>query len=53
MFKASQENFLKVYLSEHRVQTEVYLMNDLIVEWYFTDSGDTMFTVSPETYHQY
>ncbi len=53
MFKANQENFLKVYFSGLKVQTEVYLMSGWINIWWCSDSGYDMFLVSPETHHQY
>jgi hypothetical protein len=53
MFKASSENFLKMYFSGLRVKVEVYLMDGCVIEWFFSFDGASVFLVSPETYHKY
>ena len=53
MFKATQENFLKMYFSRLRVQSTPYLMDKWVGEWWCSNSGCVMFLVSPETYHHY
>lgn len=53
MFKANQENFLKVYFSGLSVLSTPYVMDEWIGEWPCSSSGCIIFLISPKTHHQY
>lgn len=51
--RASENLFLKIYLSNRKLEATPYIIEDMIYVWYDTQEVDIRYLMSPKTLSEY